>query len=479
MAKSIFITTTIPYVNSHPHVGHAQEFVVADCIARLYRQHGYQVRFQTGTDENASKNVIAARRAGVSIQEFVDRNAALFRSLVQNLDVSADTFIRTTELRHQKGVELFWSRLDTEDLYAHSYKGLYCVGCEDFLLEKDLLDGICPDHRTVPEAIEEENIFFRLSRYQKQLEQLIKSDTIRVLPITRKNEVLCFIQQGLQDISLTRHKNRSDGWGIRVPGSSDQIIYVWIDALINYLTGQGFGEGEEWAKLWNQETRKIHVIGKNVWKFHAVYWPALLLSAGLPLPNEIIVHGFLTNDGVKISKSLGNSVDPLDVIAAYGSDAVRHLLLARTPIFVDSDFSRDRLAQIYSGDLAHRLGNLYSRLRVLCEKAGFESWVKSEAAFDNRVEVLLQAYDLTEIAVEAWSEIDRLNAEINRKRPWDLLKNSDSEPLHSLLSDWIQRLDQVAKRLEPYLTKASQEIQSGLQGRGGDRILFSSRNLHT
>lgn len=475
MNKTIFITTTIPYVNSNPHVGHAQEFIVADCIARLYRQRGWQVRFQTGTDENASKNVIAAKKAGVSIQEFVDQNATVFRKLVEALDISVDTFIRTTELRHRKGVELFWSQLNPEDLYAHSYEGLYCVGCEDFLLEKDLVEGICPDHRTAPEAIKEENIFFRLSRYQKQLEELIESDAIRILPVTRKNEVLRFIQQGLQDISLTRSKDRSEGWGIQVPENPDQIVYVWIDALINYLTGQGFGEGDEWKKVWNEQTRKIHVIGKNVWKFHAVYWPALLLSAGLPLPNEIVVHGFLTNDGVKISKSLGNSVDPLQVIANYGSDVVRHFILTCVPIFADSDFSTERLSQVYTTDLANRLGNLYSRLRVLCEKANLDRWAKSPNALSDQTASLLQLYGLPEIAQLAWSEIDRLNAEINEQRPWELLKEIESERLQILLHNWVQRLDQAAKLLEPYLPKASQEIQTGLRNGEGERILFPPR----
>lgn len=476
MHQSIYITTTIPYVNSNPHIGHAQEFVVADCIARLYRQHGSLVRFQTGTDENARKNVLAAKAAGVSVQEFVDRNAAAFRGLVERLDVSTDTFIRTTESRHRKGVELFWSRLNPADLYSASYKGLYCVGCEDFLLENDLVDGVCPDHKTAPAKIEEENIFFKLGRYQKQLEELIERDVIRILPVTRKNEVLQFIRKGLLDISLTRNKERSNGWGIPVPGSSEQIIYVWIDALINYLTGQGFGESDVWKEVWNEQTRKIHVVGKNVWKFHAVYWPALLLSAGLPLPNEIIIHGFLTSNGVKISKSLGNSVDPFDVIARHGSDAVRHFLLARVPIFVDSDFSEDRLAQSHLNDLANRLGNLYSRLRVLCEKAGFEGWIQSDARLSDRGKQLLKNYELAEIADLAWTEIDRLNAEINAKRPWTLLNGNGTESLEVLLGDWIHRLHQAATWLTPYLTKSSEEIQSGLRSGRGDRILFPPPN---
>lgn len=472
MNASIFITTTIPYVNSYPHVGHAQEFVIADCIARLFRQVGHEVRFQTGTDENASKNIIAAKKAGVSPQRFIDRNAAVFRDLVASLNVSTDTFLRTTEPRHRKGVELFWSRLDPADLYSQSYVGSYCVGCEDFLLEKDLSDGVCPDHRTAPETVEEKNIFFKLSRYQERLEALIESDVIRILPISRKNEALQFIRQGLQDISVTRRQDRSEGWGIAVPGNPDQIIYVWIDALINYLSGQGFGEDDRWTKIWNEQTRKIHVIGKNVWKFHAIYWPALLLSAGLPVPNEVLVHGFLTNDGTKISKSLGNSVDPFEVIEDHGSDAVRHYLLSRVPIFTDSDFSTERLSQIYTADLANRLGNLYSRLRVLCEKAGFDRWSHSSG---ERVRRSLPTYDLAAIARPAWDEIDRLNAEINERRPWELLKERDGELLHDLLFQWIERLRRAVVSLEPYLPEASEKILRGLSSGEGDRILFPPR----
>ncbi|MGE0172548.1 MAG: methionine--tRNA ligase [Oligoflexales bacterium] len=471
MQKPIYITTSIPYVNARPHIGHAQEFILADCIVRLYRQRGHSVTFQTGTDENASKNVVAAAQAGVSTQEFVDKNAAIFQDLVRRLDVTTDTFIRTTEYRHRLGVEKFWSELKPDDLYVKSYEGHYCVGCEDFLLEKDLANGVCPDHNRPPERVREENIFFRLSAYQAKLETLIAEDHIKIIPETRKNEVLSFVRRGLTDISVTRAKARTSGWGISVPGRDDQVIYVWIDALINYLSGQGFGEDNRWQSVWNSDTQKIHVIGKNVWKFHAIYWPALLLSAGLPLPNEIVIHGFLTNNGTKISKSLGNAIDPLEVLDKFGSDALRHFLLSRTPIYSDSDFSIERLTQTYASDLAHRLGNLFSRLVTLCDRSGLN--VPLPLSASEVIHPPTSPYSIHDVSKALWSRLDALNAELSDRRPWILLQHDPDHRLLEWLIDWCQRLYSIALELEAFLPRASLEIKTALEGGNFKcRILF-------
>lgn len=473
MNKPIYITTSIPYVNSKPHVGHAQEFVLADCLARSYRTLGHKVRFQTGTDENAFKNVIAAHKAGISPQAFVDKNAEIFQKLVTKLEISADTFIRTTEKRHRQGVEKFWSQLNTKDLYQKSYSGLYCLGCEDFYLEKDLDNGFCPDHKSKPEKIEEENVFFRLSEYQDQLEKLIVSEELRIFPESRRKEALSFVRHGLQDISLTRASSRSGGWGIPVPGKSDQVIYVWIDALINYLSGQGFGENKEWQNTWNESTHKVHVIGKNVWKFHAIYWPALLLSTGLPIPNEIVVHGFLTNNGVKISKSLGNTIDPLEVIDNFGTDAFRHLLLTYIPIFSDSDFSTERVRKIYTDDLAHILGNLFSRLQTLCEKANLTLEPFPSDPNPVELEKIIAHYDIQETSLALWRQIDSINAEINHQRPWELLSSADSTELHRLLKNWSRHLFSIARALHPFIPSGADKVLRGLQGeKVNGRILF-------
>lgn len=473
MNKSIYITTSIPYVNSKPHVGHAQEFILADCLARSYRALGHQVRFQTGTDENAFKNVVAARAAGVSPQEFVDRNAEIFRDLVTKLEISADTFIRTTEVRHRRGVEKFWSRLSPEDLYQKSYSGLYCIGCEDFYLEKDLENGLCPDHKSKPDQVEEKNVFFRLSKYQERLEKLIVSEELKIYPESRRNEALSFLRQGLQDISLTRSSSRSGGWGISAPGHTEQVIYVWIDALINYISGQGFGDNTDWQNIWNEATHKVHIIGKNVWKFHAIYWPALLLSAGLPVPNEIVVHGFLTNNGVKISKSLGNTIDPIEVASKFGADAVRHLLLTYIPIFSDSDFSTERVGKVYVDDLAHRLGNLFSRLHTLCEKAGVALEPQSSVPKPVELKRVITDYEIQEVSLELWQKIDAINAEINHRKPWELVSATDPTELHGLLKDWVGRLFSVATALHPFIPSGAEKVLQGLQGeKVHGRILF-------
>ena len=462
--RKIYVTTSIPYVNSRPHIGHALELVQADAIARYYRLSGREVHFQTGTDENAFKNVLAAKASGVSPKELVDHNSSVFRSLVHKLNIYPNGFIRTTEVRHHNGVSAFWNQLKQDDLYSCRYEGLYCVGCEDFYQEKDLVDGKCPDHGTPPTAVQEENIFFRLSSYQADIESLVVSDRLLVVPHERKNEVLGFIRSGLKDISISRSSERSSGWGIPVPGDPSQVIYVWIDALINYVTGLGFGGDKEWERTWNEETWKIHVIGKNVWKFHAVYWPALLLSAKLPLPNEIFVHGFLTENGRKISKSLGNSIDPFEFQSRFGTDGLRHYLLKATSPFDDGDFSSSRIASIYQSDLANGLGNLVSRVTSLCDKSGYGTFAVpqqcgSPAGFGDA----LEQYRLNDAAQTLWAIVDTVNGDITRVRPWELLKTGEHEVLRSHLTRWLNAIYTVGYWISPYLPSTSAAILRTLE----------------
>jgi methionyl-tRNA synthetase len=467
MNSNIYVTTTIPYVNAAPHVGHAQEFILADTIARLYKLANHRVTFQIGTDENAFKNVASARISGVEPLQFVNENAAKFRHLADQLQVAYDTFIRTTDESHTRGVHLFWQSLKSDDLYAKSYSGLYCQGCEDFFLEKDLVNGLCPDHKTKPNTVEEENTFFRLSRYQSQLDQLISSDTIRIIPTFRKNEVLSFIRQGLQDISITRDAARSGGWGIKVPGKSDQVVYVWIDALINYLSGQGFGTNESWKNIWNSNTKKVHIIGKNVWKFHAVYWPALLLSAGLPLPNEIIVHGFLTVEGEKISKSLGNTVDPSAIADGSSTDSLRNYLLSHLSLYQDADFSLENLKHAYNTDLANNLGNLVSRLAAISRKGSLCPTTNGTNESGKSLNGIFESYDIQGLVQTQWAALSRINAEINESRPWNLLKAGDLSSVEKLLRQWTDQLHDAVLILSCFLPAAGAQIlallQTGLQ----------------
>jgi methionyl-tRNA synthetase len=459
-----YVTTSIPYVNACPHIGFALELAQADALARYHRLMGREVRFQTGADENALKNVLAAREQGLTTQELVDRNTGLFRELSVALNVSHDTFIRTTEERHARGVHQFWRSLKPEDIYLTEYAGQYCIGCEDFLQDRDLVDGLCPDHGAAPVEVHERNYFFRLSAYQTRIEQLIESDSIRVTPETRKNEVLSFVRQGLQDISVSRDAARADNWGISVPDDPSQVIYVWIDALINYLTGPGFGSSGDWTRWWNDQTTKIHVIGKNVWKFHAIYWPALLLSAGLPLPNEILVHGFLTERGRKISKSLGNVIDPLECVDRFGADGVRYFLLAEVSPFLDSDVSIDRIRQVYNTNLANNLGNLVSRLATLCARADYGRYeeVQPPDAPQGYHEAI-SVYQFDRALGSVWALVDDLNQQIQHIEPWRLLK-ADEPRLRDYLSRWLRQLNRIGYWLSPFLPQTSAGILGLLSG---------------
>ncbi|MHC5037110.1 MAG: methionine--tRNA ligase [Planctomycetota bacterium] len=458
------VTTTIPYVNAKPHIGFALELVQADVLARTHRLLGRPVHFQTGTDENAFKNVIAARAQGVSTRALVDRNAAAFRALAEGLNVSIDDFIRTTEERHRIGVHAFWKRLDPGDLFRKAYTGLYCQGCEDFLAEKDLVEGLCPDHGAAPERVFEENVFFRLSKYQDTVERLLAEGEIEIVPEKRKTEVLRFIRGGLRDISVSRAAGRAGGWGIPVPGDEDQVIYVWIDALVNYLSAPGFGSRPEWTEVWSADTVKTHVIGKNVWKFHAVYWPALLLSAGLPLPDRIWVHGFLTEKGKRISKTRGSAIDPFRCVAAFGADAVRYALLRAVSPFEDGDFSVERLQALYNADLANGLGNLVSRVTALCGRAGsvvFDSPAESKAppglhealrtfAFDRALQIL-------------WEGVAEVNRDIERTKPWERLREGGD--IRPVLNRWLHGLDALASGLQPFLPGTAAKVGAALRAK--------------
>ncbi len=415
MDYRVYVTTSIPYVNGTPHVGFALELVQVDVIARYHRLLGRGTRLQTGTDENAFKNVLSARQQGVSTVELVRRNARLFKRLGEVLQIDADDFVRTTEERHGRAVRRLWRQVCPGDLYLQNYRGLYCTGCEDFYLERDLVEGRCPDHGIVPAQVEERNYFFRLSAYQDQIAEWIRSQRVRIEPPQRRREILRFVEDGLRDISVSRTAARVQNWGIAVSDDPAQIVYVWIDALINYISGPGFGSGWDWCRIWNQEVKKIHVIGKNVWKFHAVYWPAFLLSAGLPLPDEILIHGFLTENGRKISKSLGNSIDPFATMEHYGSDAVRYYLLRVLSPFADGDFSGARLGQLYQVDLANGLGNLVSRLMALSERAAYGRcrFLELPPPPPKGYAEALQYYAFDRALESLWATIGRINREIN------------------------------------------------------------------
>ena len=462
MSNSVYVTTTIPYVNAPPHIGFALELVQADAIARYHRLVGLTTRLQTGTDENALKNVLSARAAGVPVETFVADNAARFRALCDALDVTPDRFVRTTDASHRHAVEHFLTQLRAGDVYRAAYRGLYCAGCEDFYLPRDLDGGLCPDHRTPPIEVEESNHFFRLSAYQSHLRELIASRRLRIWPKAREEEVCRFIDSGLADISISRDAARAEEWGIPFPGDAGQVVYVWIDALINYLTGLGYPDRDLVEPYWEQG-RTIHVIGKNVWKFHAVYWPALLLSAGLPVPKEIVVHGFLTSEGEKISKSRGNAADPREYVERCGADAVRYFLLRHVRPFDDTDFSVARLEAAYDADLANGLGNLASRLTTLCESSGVPGHSPTGTpGAPLGFHEALAGFRFDHALGALWNEIAALNREIGDARPWEDVAAGRLDTARDKLAGWVERLHATAHWLTAFLPSTGAAIREAL-----------------
>ncbi|MEK7452709.1 MAG: methionine--tRNA ligase [Patescibacteria group bacterium] len=364
--KKFYITTSIAYTNSEPHIGHALEFVQADVLARYHRQRGDEVFFQTGTDEHGKKIFEKANSEKRDVQDFVDEISERFRHLAEVIGISNDCFIRTSDQKvHYPVVVDFWKKLvDKGDIYKDIYNALYCVGCEAFLGEKDLSDGLCPIHKKSPEHVSEENYFFSLSKYIERVRVLIEKDEIKIIPVNRKKEILNLLEsERVSDVSFSRPKE-SVGWGIDVPGDKSQKIYVWADALTNYISGLGGLGAENYKKFWPAD---IHLIGKDILRFHAMIWPAMLLALDIETPKNIYVHGFITQEGEKMSKSLGNVVSPFALIEKYGKDALRYYLLREIPSYQDGDFSALRFQSRYE-DLANKLGNLISRVSAIAEK---------------------------------------------------------------------------------------------------------------
>lgn len=370
MTEKFYVTTTIPYANAPPHIGHALEFVQADVLARWSRIKGKDVFFLTGTDEHGVKNYQTAKAKGLKTQKFVDKNSSEFKKLTKALNISNDYFIRTTDKKvHWPGVVKLWKILDKKgDIYKKEYTGNYCSGCERFITDKELEKGKCQIHSNVKiQKLSEENYFFKLSKYSDKIKKLIESNELKISPEKYKKSFLSSIKDGLTDVSFSRDRKHLP-WGIPVPGDDKQVMYVWCDALTNYLTGIGYPD-KKYKKFW---PANIHVVGKDMLRFHTGIWPGMLLSAGLPLPKEVIVHGFLTVDGKKMSKSVGNVISPLKLREKYDSDSIRYLLLRETPFGEDGNFSEKVLISRHNNELADKLGNLVSRVSALAEKYGVE-----------------------------------------------------------------------------------------------------------
>ncbi len=484
-----YVTTSIPYVNGRPHIGHALEDVQADLFARYRRQRGLRTRLQTGSDDNSLKNVLAAESEGLSVAALVERNARGFRELADALDVAYDGFIRTSvDAAHRAGVTALWQACAAAGaIDKRHYRGLYCVGCEQFYTPDELtLGGLCPEHLTRPDVVEEENYFFRLSRYADELRRLITTGELRVAPESRRNEALSFIERGLEDFSISRSAARARGWGIPVPDDPTQVMYVWFDALGNYITALGYGTADvhPYETFWATSQERLHVIGKGIVRFHAVYWPAMLLAAGLPLPSTVFVHGYLTVEGRKISKSLGNAVDPRELVARYGADAVRWYLLREAAPGADADFSVARLVTRYNTDLADDLGNLLNRANSMLHRyrAGVTPTPPTDPAalpdagalaviaaeLPDRIARAMDLFD-PRLALDAvWALVVGANRLVDSAKPWTLHKSEKAgateagEALDAVLYALLEAVRVAAVHLEPFVPAVAARILTQL-----------------
>ncbi len=465
-SKKFYITTAIDYTNARPHIGHALEKVQADAIARYRRLKGDDVFFLTGTDEHGAKIARAAAAAGKDPRAFVDEISGEWRALKESLNLSYDDFIRTTDRnRHWPGAQKLWRRLaEAGDLYRKKYRGLYCVGHEAFVTEKELVGGKCRDHQKAPEPIEEENWFFRLSKYQDELARLIESDSLRIIPESRKNEIASFVRGGLEDVSFSRPA-KDISWGIPVPDDPESTMYVWCDALSNYITALGYGGDEKNFERW--WPADLHVIGKDILRFHAAIWPAMLLAAGLPLPKAIFVHGHVTVDGEKVSKTVGNVIDPAGLVQKYGTDAVRYFLLREIPSGEDGDFSYKKFEDRYNGDLANGLGNLVARTAALGEKISpvdvggvDEKNIAAVAAVFGRYEAYLAELRLNEALGAAWELVGYADRYINETKPWAI---KDRAELKKIITNAGYLIGAVANMLSPFLPETTRRVQGQIR----------------
>lgn len=461
MAKRFYVTTPIYYVNDKPHIGHAYTTIAADVLARYYRQQGYEVFFLTGTDEHGDKVAESAEAAGVAVQDFVDQNAKEFADTFAQLNISQDIFMRTTLREHEQSVKVFMEKLHAHDaLYQGEYEGLYCRGCEDFYTEKDLVDGLCPIHKKPPEVVKEKNWFFKLEQYLPQVQQLIESGEMVVAPAHRRNEVMGLFKQDLKDFSVTRERVQ---WGIDFPPDPSQKIYVWVEALQNYISAIGYGRDEaEFTKWWPAD---VHLMAKDIIKFHAIYWPAMLLAAGEEPPKQVFAHGFFSLNGQKMSKSLGNVIDPNDLVKEYGSDATRYLLLSQFPFGQDGDIKAELFTEKYNADLANNLGNLVSRTLNMIEKYAdgkIPQDVESPIFFDevkNNIEQL--AFD--EALKGIWRTIDDANHMIDDVKPWALAKDeSKRHELEKNLGALARFLADLIPFIEPFMPETAAKIAGAI-----------------
>lgn len=453
-----YICTSIPYVNGDPHIGFAMELLQADVLARWARQRGDDVIFSTGTDEHGGKIAEKAAEEGVTPQQFADKVSQRFQELGALINISNNRFIRTTDSGHEQRAKLIWKALES-DIYKAKYVGWYCTGDEAFFTETEVKanNGICPNHNRPYEKLEEENYFFKLSDYNDRIKKAIETGTLQIVPESRRNEILGVLKEGLQDISISRPKEKI-AWGIPVPGDPQQVMYVWFEALMNYITVLGYPEHKEFKQFWPAQTQ---VLGKDILRFHAGIWPAMLMSLGVDLPKQLYVHGFITVEGQKMSKSLGNVVHPADIVEKYGVDPFRYYFLRHVPSYEDGDFSWERLEAAYNNELANELGNAVQRTAAMILK--YQKGSIGELPEANHdiapYEAALRACRFDRALDEVWQQVRGLNQYIDEEKPWVIAKEADAEHLREVLAYQVASLLNIAQLLEPFLPETTEKIR--------------------
>ncbi|HSX33618.1 MAG TPA: methionine--tRNA ligase [Candidatus Saccharimonadales bacterium] len=458
-----FVSTSIPYVNGEPHIGFAMELLEADVLARAARQRGDEVIFSTGTDEHGTKVAAKAAEKGLTPKEFTDKLSATFQDLVKLVNVSSDRFIRTTSPDHEKRAQAIWKALE-KDIYKAKYIGWYDVRQEEFVPENQAdPERMKADHPQAYQRLEEENYFFRLSKYNDQIRDAITSGQFSIVPETRRNEILSVLKEGLEDISISRPKDKLD-WGVPVPGDHTQVMYVWFEALMNYITVLGYPDAPEFKEFWPAQ---VQVIGKDIIRFHAAIWPAMLLGLGLKLPKQLYVHGHITVENEKMSKSVGNVIAPKTLVEKYGVDPFRYYFLRHIPSYNDGDFSYDTYDTAYNNELANELGNALQRTTAMMEKyLGGELGVIKMAEHDRGAyDEALRECRFDRALDEVWEQVRGLNQYIDEAKPWNLAKQpEDKEHLAEVLSYQASCLLEIADLLTPFMPDTAGKIQACFAG---------------
>lgn len=450
--SKVYICTAIPYVNGKPHIGHAMDYLLSDTYARYLRAKGEEVRFQVGTDEHGNKVFSTAQKNGLSVEEYAKENSDKFRRFIELLEISYTDFIRTTNPEHIRRCQEIWQKL-SDHIYAAEYDGWYCEGCESFVTQKEYDEhhGVCPDHQKPYQKLSEKNYYLRISDFKARIQNAIETGEMAILPEFRKQEMLRLLEDA-PDISISRPKKQLS-WGVPVPGDEDQVMYVWVDALSNYITVLGYPD-QDISDFWPATAQ---FVGKDILRFHAITWPAILLGLGLPLPRRIVSHGHVLAAGQKMSKSIGNVIDPVEVLDKHGLDAFRYFFLHHIDTFADSDFTWEKFENAYNNELANDLGNLVQRLATLCRKNQI-SGQPAINTLDPEYVKLMDNFEFNKAFDLVWRKVQDLNKSIDEEKPWELAKNGETAKLEQVLGRLVSGLLEVAFLLAPFLPDASAKI---------------------